>query len=1053
MEDIILKTHISSSDNHQTKQLIQANKITVFQKEPPLHINDLRYQQEDQKNNDISGLLKTKKRISKALIAAKFTSDTRKTSKISDLRKQIKTARDINYKPLTGLSKELNFLAKEMENVQNNQTYSPPRIPYAHQRAHSVANLPEHNAGGNHIKSMFKDYNVGKEAMTQANLNYDMNRVKLSPSRNLSLTEKIDQKNKKLNAQLIQSSLQSKLKIVNKFEKSDVNHSKTMKEKKQKYHQHVVEEEERIKFAKAKMKNSLDEYRKVHEEREKRQQEIMEQKQEFKQTIIKSRSEYLKKKNEMALNMAKERYEMNNMLESEMKRSKNQTVQKSLKAKILHDQHISDIKNKAEIKNKSVTQRSNQVFMHKVSETEEFKNKIVQDRSNKEIRKEQIIMEVLEKDPSMYLWIQKGASGSRLRSTISENLQEDIESFKKRAIIRDQLKKDFGHENSLMKRSESQKHYKIVVKDEENFTELVAKNSTSLHNSISKKVSKKVRIKEPKIDSLEKNVSQNANKSDIKRLERIVDTDKYDFTNMGYSWDIINGYMGGEKINKKISYERALAMTQDSRILPFEIRKNFNKEKSLQLARKVSCKTQEQTHFSRKNGLTQLLVMQNKENEADIEARTNEMQLDTMKELMQNYAERDMKNKELNKDRIIISAQSSPRRRVNSKRSNITTSEQKRVSSRNSSPSKSQQVGQYVLEKAKKEDIQQKQDEQMKNVIRILARRSQNKAYRSYYEQIENEKALPKSFKSSPESVDLENARQQFFKDQAKSDLRRNYEQLINGSVGLKLITHKPANNNRKSICFAKIKNLKNAIKCQEIKGRREESESEYIGQTQVQVINYNQWKSNRSNFSQVASNIPLIALQKGKYSELQRQNLEKIQRKQQQSQELREYHLCKRKLKAQAASLPKFDFVQKEIEKKSLQKLIVQENKQKMIQEHLQQMRALQRDSKNQKLADKDVRRQKNLEQLLKVTVEESEQKQLKLSKKLQKIHEIEQHRIYLHSESQRLMGSIGSPQKSMLPALSKRNSLQHQQHHNHDYDLNGMDQYEVMSDRRSSL
>ena len=37
---------------------------------------------------------------------------------MTDIRKQIKTARDINYKPLTGLSKELNFLAKEMENVQ-----------------------------------------------------------------------------------------------------------------------------------------------------------------------------------------------------------------------------------------------------------------------------------------------------------------------------------------------------------------------------------------------------------------------------------------------------------------------------------------------------------------------------------------------------------------------------------------------------------------------------------------------------------------------------------------------------------------------------------------------------------------------------------------------------------------------------------------------------------------------------------------------------------------------------------------------------------------------
>jgi len=33
-----------------------------------------------------------------------------------------------------------------------------------------------------------------------------------------------------------------------------------------------------------------------------------------------------------------------------------------------------------------------------------------------------MIKEVLEKDPSMYIWMQKGASGSRLRTTISENL-------------------------------------------------------------------------------------------------------------------------------------------------------------------------------------------------------------------------------------------------------------------------------------------------------------------------------------------------------------------------------------------------------------------------------------------------------------------------------------------------------------------------------------------------------------------------------------------------------------------------------------------------------
>jgi len=39
----------------------------------------------------------------------------------------------------------------------------------------------------------------------------------------------------------------------------------------------------------------------------------------------------------MALNMAKERYEINKMLENEIKNNKNQSNQKSIKAKILHD--------------------------------------------------------------------------------------------------------------------------------------------------------------------------------------------------------------------------------------------------------------------------------------------------------------------------------------------------------------------------------------------------------------------------------------------------------------------------------------------------------------------------------------------------------------------------------------------------------------------------------------------------------------------------------------------------------------------------------------------
>lgn len=48
-------------------------------------------------------------------MAARFTKDTKKSAKLTDIRKQIKTAREIDFKPLTGLSKELNYLAREIE--------------------------------------------------------------------------------------------------------------------------------------------------------------------------------------------------------------------------------------------------------------------------------------------------------------------------------------------------------------------------------------------------------------------------------------------------------------------------------------------------------------------------------------------------------------------------------------------------------------------------------------------------------------------------------------------------------------------------------------------------------------------------------------------------------------------------------------------------------------------------------------------------------------------------------------------------------------------------
>lgn len=95
----------------------------------------------------------------------------------------------------------------------------------------------------------------------------------------------------------------------------------------------------------------MDEYRRTHEEREKHQRELMEQKQDFRETIIKSRSEYLKKKNDLALNLAKERFEINNLLENEAKKGKNQSSQKTLKAKMLKELHIKERQQRAQLKN------------------------------------------------------------------------------------------------------------------------------------------------------------------------------------------------------------------------------------------------------------------------------------------------------------------------------------------------------------------------------------------------------------------------------------------------------------------------------------------------------------------------------------------------------------------------------------------------------------------------------------------------------------------------------------------------------------------------------
>lgn len=49
-----------------------------------------------------------KKKIKKALLIARFTKDTRLGAQITDIRKQISAAKEVDFKPLTGLSRELN---------------------------------------------------------------------------------------------------------------------------------------------------------------------------------------------------------------------------------------------------------------------------------------------------------------------------------------------------------------------------------------------------------------------------------------------------------------------------------------------------------------------------------------------------------------------------------------------------------------------------------------------------------------------------------------------------------------------------------------------------------------------------------------------------------------------------------------------------------------------------------------------------------------------------------------------------------------------------------
>mmetsp|Transcript_34057 Transcript_34057/g.33248 ORF Transcript_34057/g.33248 Transcript_34057/m.33248 type:complete len:117 (-) Transcript_34057:2717-3067(-) len=106
---------------------------------------------------------------------------------------------------------------------------------------------------------------------------------------------------------------------------------------------------------------------------------------------------------------------------------------------------------------------------------------------------------------------------------------------------------------------------------------------------------KKVTISEPEMKGHEsvkhKRSSIHEDEEPLVKFQRIVDVDRYDYSNLGYEWEIINGYIGGENTNKIMSYEQILAKSQDQRKLPFEEKKKeklFNVQSCLKLERDKS---------------------------------------------------------------------------------------------------------------------------------------------------------------------------------------------------------------------------------------------------------------------------------------------------------------------------------------------------------------------------------------------------------------------------------------------------------------------------------
>ena len=153
------------------------------------------------------------------------------------------------------------------------------------------------------------------------------------------------------------------------------------------------------------------------EERDRKGREKMEQREGFKDTLIRTRSEYIRKKNEIAMNMAKERYDINNLMHHQSKRNEYLSLLKLEQASTRRSEHLASLKQRLHSVNTSHMNRSQSCLARKEQEYEEIRERLKESERERERKRVCGISKSIENDPSVFVWMQKGASGSRLKST------------------------------------------------------------------------------------------------------------------------------------------------------------------------------------------------------------------------------------------------------------------------------------------------------------------------------------------------------------------------------------------------------------------------------------------------------------------------------------------------------------------------------------------------------------------------------------------------------------------------------------------------------------